>query len=48
MADETTIFNVSQVLTAATKPLDEIYKKHCPLDSELCTRAVAVVRDCIE
>ena len=48
MADETTIFNVSQVLTAATKPLDEIYKKHCPLDSELCTRAVAVVRECIE
>lgn len=48
MADETTIFNVSQVLTAATKPLDELYKKHCPLDSELCTRAVAVVRECIE
>ena len=46
MAGETTLF--SQVFTAATKPLDKTYMKHCPLDKELCARAAAVVQECIE
>ena len=48
MASETTLINVSRVLTAANKPCDELYKDNCPLDKERSKRAKGVVKQCIE